>query len=201
MLDMNTAAHYLTDRQMEFMLDVGEMWSFWNVAEFGGTLDIIPTYTVNQQTADMFFPGEKLETTRGSFIYEHDLPIESESLIVINTVLLAELHLDGSYVHSDTLYHKVAQTLLHEMVHQWCHQNGIVDHESDGTHNTAFRDAARAHGLTCHEGCQGWNHTYVRAGHWGPFYKLAKEHDADLAHKMRSTHITIPACEQARGVA
>lgn len=199
MLDMITAARYLTDRHETILLDIGVIWGIWNMVEFSWELKPIPVYPIQYHDAQLYFSGDKLATVRGSFFTEHNLPIEADSFIVINTVLLAELPLDGSYVNSSTLYHKIAETLLHEMAHQWCHQNGIADCEPGGVHNAAFRDAARAHGLVCHGGCQGWNKTYVRRGHWGPFYEVAKEFDrmngTTLAHKMRATHIKAPMTE------
>jgi len=38
--------------------------------------------------------------------------------------------------------------LLHEMVHQYCNQNGIDDIDLNGKHNENFREAAEKHGLT-----------------------------------------------------
>ena len=39
--------------------------------------------------------------------------------------------------------HMLAETMLHEMVHQYCHENGI----NDENHNDAFIEAEDAHGM------------------------------------------------------
>lgn len=42
----------------------------------------------------------------------------------------------------------IVSTLLHEMIHQFCHENNIVDVE-DGLHNNNFENVAVEHGLMC----------------------------------------------------
>lgn len=37
--------------------------------------------------------------------------------------------------------------LLHEMIHQYCRQEGIVDMDSNGEHNSTFSAVAEKHGL------------------------------------------------------
>lgn len=45
---------------------------------------------------------------------------------------------------------KIVDTLLHEMIHQYCNENGIKDFDrANGLHLEAFADAAEAHGLMC----------------------------------------------------
>lgn len=55
----------------------------------------------------------------------------------------------------------VCATLLHEMVHYWCHENGIQDTSRGGTyHNKRFKEAAEACGLIVdHSEKYGWSHT------------------------------------------
>lgn len=50
-------------------------------------------------------------------------------------------------------------TMLHEMVHLYCRENGIKEVSRGGKyHNGKFREIAEAHGLTCIKcGQYGWN--------------------------------------------
>lgn len=50
-------------------------------------------------------------------------------------------------------------TMLHEMVHLFCRENGIQEVSRGGKyHNGKFKAIAEAHGLTCYkEGIYGWN--------------------------------------------
>ena len=56
---------------------------------------------------------------------------------------------------------EVSATLLHEMVHLYCYQNGIKDTSRGLTyHNKRFKAAAEAHGLiVTHSDKYGWSHT------------------------------------------
>ena len=60
---------------------------------------------------------------------------------------------------------ETASTLLHEMVHEYCMENGIKDTSNNGVyHNRRFKEQAEAHGLTVdHHEKYGWtNHEPVR---------------------------------------
>lgn len=50
-------------------------------------------------------------------------------------------------------------TILHEMVHLYCRENGIKEVSRGGKyHNGKFKEIAEAHGLTCYKcGQYGWN--------------------------------------------
>lgn len=50
-------------------------------------------------------------------------------------------------------------TLIHEMVHIYCRENGIKEVSRNGVyHNKKFKEIAEAHGLTCYDtGKYGWN--------------------------------------------
>lgn len=50
-------------------------------------------------------------------------------------------------------------TLIHEMVHIYCRENGIKEVSRNGSyHNKKFKEIAEAHGLTCFDaGKYGWN--------------------------------------------
>ena len=43
---------------------------------------------------------------------------------------------------------RIISTLLHEMIHQFCHENNIVD-AKDGLHTENFLEVAETHGLMC----------------------------------------------------
>ncbi|AXK51161.1 SprT-like domain-containing protein [Spiroplasma alleghenense] len=45
-------------------------------------------------------------------------------------------------------FNDILQTLVHEMVHQYCFENGIKDTEANGRHNKNFRQQAEIVGLT-----------------------------------------------------
>lgn len=57
---------------------------------------------------------------------------------------------------------EIIGSLLHEMCHLYNIQNGIQDCSRGGSyHNTAFRDTALSHGLTCdHSKAYGWTVTH-----------------------------------------
>ena len=55
---------------------------------------------------------------------------------------------------------EIVATLIHEMVHLFCSQNGIKDTSNRGNyHNTRFADAAKAHGLEVEKSRYGWSRT------------------------------------------
>lgn len=166
------------DRIREIYEDARLMHEAWNVAEFGGELapvPVIPLLTpyVNSYEALM---GESY--TLG-FYSPRALGTGAIFLGVPEAVIEARQT-------GQTIYRSIAQTLLHEMCHQYACEHGINDVEADGIHNAAFRGIARAHGLVCHRGAWGWNRTMVRKGHWSSFYELVS---FGVAHRMRVTHV------------
>lgn len=172
-----TETKYTTDPDTYRTLvhDVRQMWDIWNRTEFGGKLQQVAVWPTDD-TLCIGVDGERDTKICGCYI-------DSLRLIMLDTtanILDARSGLGG------TLYHHLAETLLHEMIHQWCHERGIVETEKDGTHNLAFRDESRKHGLIAHIGTAGWNCTHVRKGHWKPFYDLAPR---DLAHRMRTSRV------------
>lgn len=59
-----------------------------------------------------------------------------------------------------SVYEGILDTMVHELVHCWCHLNGIQDcNPNSDYHNENFRDAARTHGLECELGANGWSAT------------------------------------------
>ena len=54
----------------------------------------------------------------------------------------------------------IVATLIHEMTHLFCSQNGIKDTSNRGNyHNTRFATAAKTHGLTVEKTRYGWSKT------------------------------------------
>lgn len=170
-----TATEYTTDPDTYRTLasDVRQMWDIWNTTEFDGELRPLAVWPTDD-TGSLGVDAERDTKTSGAFFC-------NSRVIIIDTAANILGTKDGT-----TLYHHIAETLLHEMCHQFCKQNGIEDTGEDGTHNEKFRDAARAHGLITHRSTMGWNRTRVRKGHWKPFYEHATR---DLARRMRNTHI------------
>lgn len=175
-----TATEYTTDPNayIELRGDVCFMHAIWNFTEFGGALRPVAVFP----TDDTFMIG----TDDGAGAYYSGCYSRANRFIIIDTAAAVRSATSGM---GYTLYRNMAEVMLHEMVHQWCHENGIQDTEADGTHNERFRDAARAHGLVCHMGTMGYNQTHVRKGHWAPFYKMAKLAPTNLARRMRTTHM------------
>ena len=165
-------------RVEEILADVEHMHEAWNVAEFNGELaavPVIPLFTAQVETDETLTP-------KGiTFGFYSRGALEAGAIFIGVPEAVIEARQTGR-----TFYRSMAETLLHEMCHQYARENGIEDADADGTHNTAFRDVARAHGLVCHKGAQGWNRTMVRKGHWAPFYGLVSP---DVARKMRTTHV------------
>lgn len=58
---------------------------------------------------------------------------------------------------------KIISTLLHEMIHQYCFENGIVDNEN-GLHTKAFAEQAEKHGLISiyEETASGKNYRFTK---------------------------------------
>lgn len=52
-----------------------------------------------------------------------------------------------SLLTEDTISVYEITILLHEMVHQYCRQTGIVDIDENGKHNSKFKEVAEKHGL------------------------------------------------------
>ena len=178
------ATEYTTDPDTyrTLMHDTWTMWAAWNACEFGNALR--PLAVAPTDDTLMLGVNDEEETTVGG-CYSRD-----GRYILIDTAAQVRHTQEGL---GQTLYHHVAETLLHEMIHEFCHENGIKDTDADGTHNEAFRDTARAHGLVCHIGTQGWNLTHVRKGHWAPFYRMLP---TELARRMRNTHIPFMDTEE-----
>jgi len=74
----------------------------------------------------------------------------------------------GSHMHYEDPANEMLVTVAHELVHYWCHHQGIVDLErrcSEPTgkvlyfHNAEFKKAAEEHGLRCRLGTQGFDWT------------------------------------------
>lgn len=70
-----------------------------------------------------------------------------------------EINISCDYLHRPIK--DITATLLHEMVHLYCMENGIKDTSRHGYyHNTKFRDAAAEHHLiTTEQNKVGWNHS------------------------------------------
>ena len=166
------------DRMQELYADVKHMHKAWNAAEFDGKLATVPALPLLVPHMEVDETLTQENVLLGCFL-PHALDAGAIFLGVPEAIT-------RSWETGHTLYHHMAETLLHEMVHQYAHERGIEDVEADGTHNVAFRDVARAHGLVCHRGMQGWNKTFVRKGHWRAFYDLVPR---DLARRMRTSHI------------
>lgn len=59
----------------------------------------------------------------------------------------------------DAPFDDLVHCVWHEAVHQYCQQQGIRHAGKNGYHLAGFRDAARAHGLLCKKGANGWEAT------------------------------------------
>lgn len=169
--------------------DTSIMLAIWRELRFGGDLPLCPIL-VTDDTEGLSGDGSTLACYR-TFT-------DGSTCIVLDVTACVV----SAFFTRQTLYKVIAESLLHEMVHHWCRVNGIKDTEADGTHNEAFRDAARAHGLTCRKGTQGFNRTRVRPGGWQSFMRIAEgihAYDAwrgfddelmpTLASLMRTTHV------------
>lgn len=166
------------NRMEEVLADVKCMHKAWNVAEFGGELNTVPVIPLFTPLIDV---DERLEPKGVLLGYYAPSALGNGAIFLC----LSEAVMEARRTRR-TFYHSMADTLLHEMCHQYACEHGVEDAEADGTHTAAFRDVAREHGLVCHIGSQGWNRTTVRKGHFAPFYGLVSP---DIARKMRTTHV------------
>ena len=97
-------------------------------------------------------------------------------------------------------------TMLHEMVHLFCRENGIKEVSRGGKyHNKRFKDIAEAHGLTCVPcGQYGWNTTpgenlieYALSKNWNEI-KIRRSSLPPMLH-IGATGVAQPGAGQVQG--
>lgn len=97
-------------------------------------------------------------------------------------------------------------TMLHEMVHLFCRENGIKEVSRGGKyHNKKFKDIAEAHGLTCVPcGQYGWNTTpgenlveYALSKNWNEI-RIGRSSLPPMLH-IGATGVAQPGAGQAQG--
>jgi len=93
------------------------------------------------------------------------------ALIGLNTIM---------HMNYDDPENKLLETVAHELVHYWCHHQGIADVEercSELTgkevlfHNAEFKKAAEKHGLRCRFGVEGFSRTELTDEAWARIRK------------------------------
>ena len=92
----------------------------------------------------------KADSLYGAFVNDtsknyETLLVKEPCAILLSHELLNEIDNSKSLEEQNAW---IVSTLLHEMIHQFCHKNNIVDVE-DGLHNESFANAAEEHGLMC----------------------------------------------------
>lgn len=94
------------------------------------SVQIVVTETTKQNAYGWFTP-HKVWTNEDESISKHEIALSAEYL---------------SLKHDD--YLKIVETLLHEMIHLYCHVNEIKDTSRQGRyHNARFKKACEEHGL------------------------------------------------------
>lgn len=110
--------------------ELHKAYAAMNARFFGGELpDVALTIQSSgkRMAAGWFTPGQ-IWTDRDGGVRLHEINVSAETL-------------DHGFIYT-------MDTILHEMVHLYCHVNGIQDTSRGGTfHNKRFKAAAEAHGF------------------------------------------------------
>lgn len=105
-------------------------YNYLNKALFAGELPpvALTIQTRGKRLANGWFTYDPIWQDKKQKIQMHEINISAESL--------------------NRPYQEIMRTLLHEMVHLYCHQNGIKETSRNGTfHNKRFKDECEKHGL------------------------------------------------------
>ena len=126
------------------------------------------------------------------------------------TIERHEIALSAEYLNlKQDDYYKIVETLLHEMIHLYCHVNNIKDTSRQGRyHNKKFKEACEQHGMYFEQeqpdSSIGWsfaildNHTKELIESWNNnenAFKIARKQEMKIATKPSHIKYESPSCD------